>query len=85
MGYQKAWRSYQEQLDQLKDRNMAVTDEPKALLYLEKIGYYRLSGYWYPFRLRAEYMELNDKAERPKKSKVKILATDWFVGNPPAH
>ncbi|MEB1939900.1 Abi family protein [Xanthomonas campestris pv. campestris] len=79
MGYQKAWRSYQEQLDQLKDRNMTVTDEPKALLYLEKIGYYRLSGYWYPFRLRAEYMELTEKAQRPQKSKVKSLATDWFV------
>lgn len=28
---------------------MIVTDRAKALHYLERIGYYRLSGYWYPF------------------------------------
>ncbi|MDR1223620.1 MAG: Abi family protein [Tannerella sp.] len=27
---------------------MIFTDEAKALYLLEKIGYYRLSGYWYP-------------------------------------
>ncbi|UVF22852.1 Abi family protein (plasmid) [Microvirga terrae] len=29
---------------------MNVTDEPRAIQYLERMGYYRLSGYWYPFR-----------------------------------
>lgn len=29
---------------------MAVTDLVKAQHYLEQIGYYRLSGYWYPLR-----------------------------------
>jgi abortive infection bacteriophage resistance protein len=38
------------QLELLKLRGMQVTDEPRALQYLERIGYYRLSGYWYPFR-----------------------------------
>ncbi len=29
---------------------MAITDDAKARHYLEQIGYYRLSGYWYPLR-----------------------------------
>jgi abortive infection bacteriophage resistance protein len=29
---------------------MVVTDRSRALQCLERIGYYRLSGYWYPFR-----------------------------------
>jgi len=52
MAYDKPWKSYQEQLDQLIQRGMIVTDTAKALHYLERIGYYRLSGYWYPFRER---------------------------------
>jgi abortive infection bacteriophage resistance protein len=52
MAYDKPWKSYQEQLDQLIQRGMTVTDTGKALHYLERIGYYRLSGYWHPFRER---------------------------------
>ncbi|MDB9741392.1 Abi family protein [Akkermansiaceae bacterium] len=33
---------------------MTVEDEPAALDYLERIGFYRLSGYWYPFRKMKE-------------------------------
>lgn len=29
---------------------MLVSDHGRAELYLRRIGYYRLSGYWYPFR-----------------------------------
>lgn len=29
---------------------MVVTDDSAALDYLERVGYYRLSAYWYPFR-----------------------------------
>lgn len=52
MAYDKPWKSYQEQLEQLIDRGLIVTDTDKALHYLERIGYYRLSGYWHPFRER---------------------------------
>lgn len=31
-------------------RGMAVKDRAKAQEYLSRIGYYRLSAYWYPFR-----------------------------------
>lgn len=48
--YQRPWKSFVEQLDLLKRRRMNVSDERLALHQLEHIGYYRLSGYWHPFR-----------------------------------
>jgi abortive infection bacteriophage resistance protein len=54
VAYDKPWKSYQEQLNQLTQRGLIVTDETKALYYLERIGYYRLSGYLFPFRQRSE-------------------------------
>ncbi len=46
----KPWMSFADQLAQLEQRGMAVEDRAAALDYLERIGYYRLSGYWYPMR-----------------------------------
>ncbi len=44
------WKSFPEQLAILKNRGLSVSDDGHALHYLEKIGYYCLNGYWYPFR-----------------------------------
>lgn len=46
--YSKPAISYQEQLQQLKDRGLIIENDPKCLSLLENISYYRLSGYWYP-------------------------------------
>lgn len=46
----KPWRSFADQLQQLQDRGLQVDDPAAALDYLERLGYYRLSGYWYPLR-----------------------------------
>jgi abortive infection bacteriophage resistance protein len=53
MAYNKPWKSYPDQLEQLMQRGLIVTNQEKALNYLKRIGYYRLSGYWYPFRKRS--------------------------------
>lgn len=45
--YQKPFLSYVEQLALLKERGLIIEDENKAIHLLEKISYYRLSGYWY--------------------------------------
>ena len=50
MTQQKEWKSFPDQLEILKNRGLLVDNEPAALDYLERIGYYRLSGYWYSFR-----------------------------------
>lgn len=46
----KPWISYADQLHQLLHRGLQVDDRAAALDYLERLGYYRLSGYWYPLR-----------------------------------
>ncbi|MDD3182659.1 MAG: Abi family protein [Alphaproteobacteria bacterium] len=48
--YKKPHLTFEEQIALLKHRGMQVSDEGKATEFLQKIGYYRLSGYWYPFR-----------------------------------
>lgn len=47
--YKKPYLTFQEQLELLKKRGLAVTDDRIAIKYLKNIGYYRLSGYWHPF------------------------------------
>lgn len=46
----KPWRSFADQLQQLQARGLQVDNATAALDYLERLGYYRLSGYWYPLR-----------------------------------
>jgi abortive infection bacteriophage resistance protein len=50
--YNKPHLGFQQQLDQLKQRGLQVADDPRALDWLRRLGYYRLSAYWYPFRQR---------------------------------
>lgn len=51
MNYARPWMSFPDQLELLKSRGMEVGNEPAATSYLARIGYYRLSAYWYPFRV----------------------------------
>lgn len=46
--YNKPAKTYSEQLQLLKSRGLKINSETKALHLLEKLSYYRLSGYWYP-------------------------------------
>jgi abortive infection bacteriophage resistance protein len=50
--YVKPFKSIPEQIALLRDRGLLITDTEQAALYLERLGYYRLSGYLYPFRKR---------------------------------
>ena len=78
--YSKPWVSYQEQLDLLVNRGMKATDPEKALDYLERIGYYRLSGYWFAFRERTEVCCPLDpqNGRKPRKVKEDRLPLDEF-------
>lgn len=49
--YARPWKSFADQLELLKARGLHVHDEPHALAWLQRVGYYRLSAYWYPFRV----------------------------------
>jgi abortive infection bacteriophage resistance protein len=48
--YSKPHLTFQEQLELLKTRGLEVTEDEAAMTCLRRIGYYRLSAYWYPFR-----------------------------------
>lgn len=50
----KAFRTYEEQVDLLASRGMHVGDRRTAIRTISQINYYRLSGYWYPFRRQTE-------------------------------
>jgi abortive infection bacteriophage resistance protein len=51
--YSKPYKTLPEQVALLRDRGMAIGDEPAATAQLLAIGYYRLSGYCYTFREHA--------------------------------
>lgn len=79
MTYPKPWKSYEEQLDQLVARGMQVSDRERALDYLERIGYYRLSGYWFAFRERSgPLVLLREGGGRPENTKPQTLVFDHF-------
>jgi abortive infection bacteriophage resistance protein len=46
----KEFKTYEQQLCLLADRGMDMGDENHAAETLRRVNYYRLSGYWYPFR-----------------------------------
>lgn len=71
MAYNRPWKSFAEQLALLKSRGMVVTDEAAALSYLERIGYYRLTAYWYPFRV----FQLE---QDPVSKAIRSVRTDQF-------
>lgn len=48
----KPWLSFSDQVIQLKKRGLLISDDKDAEFQLAQIGYYRLSGYFYPFRER---------------------------------
>lgn len=58
----KIFRTYEEQVDLLSSRGMSIHDRDWAVDRLRSINYYRLSGYWYPFRtLRGEGEPRSDR------------------------
>ena len=61
--YQKQPRTYDEQVDLLLRRGMVVGDRSRAVKALQRISYYRLSAYWYPFRQPADRFEPGTKFE----------------------
>jgi abortive infection bacteriophage resistance protein len=49
----KAYRRYDEQVELLVQRGMHIADREAAAEVLRRVNYYRLCGYWYPFRRQA--------------------------------
>ncbi len=63
--YGKPYLAVSEQLDLLEARGLELGDRDLAAEWLRRVGYYRLSGYWYPFR----------ESDRAQDGRVRILDT----------
>jgi abortive infection bacteriophage resistance protein len=50
--YNKPHLTHAEQVRHLKAKGMTFEDESLAMVHLAKIGYYRLSAYWHPYKAR---------------------------------
>ena len=46
----KEFKTYEEQVSLLNGRGLIIGNHDKAVDTLRYVNYYRLSGYWYPFR-----------------------------------
>lgn len=46
----KEFKTYEDQVELLLSRGMVIEDRDAAITQLRRVNYYRLSGYWYPFR-----------------------------------
>ncbi len=75
--YQKKPLNFSEQITKLADNGMNFKDKKEALRQLSNISYYRLSGYWYPFRLRDEQHNVTNQFE-PNASFNAVIALYEF-------
>lgn len=57
MEYVKPWLPIDEQVDKLTSRGVIVPDRAAAVGLLRTLGYYRLTGYLYPFRTSERYVD----------------------------
>lgn len=56
MRYSKQPLSFAEQLQLMQERGLAITDPDRALRWLKKISYYRLSAYFLPFKDNGNFL-----------------------------
>lgn len=52
--YNKPAYTIEQQIEQLKQRGLSITDEDRAEHFLSHISYYRLAGYWWPMQADKE-------------------------------
>lgn len=55
--YLKPWLPLEQQVEQLASRGVNVGDRDNAAALLKAVGYYRLTGYLYPFRESEQYVD----------------------------
>jgi abortive infection bacteriophage resistance protein len=55
--YSKPWLPVDQQVRRLVEHGLSIGDEGHASAVLQAIGYYRLTGYLYPFRMSEQYID----------------------------
>jgi abortive infection bacteriophage resistance protein len=59
--YAKPHLSFDDQVQLLKSRGMIIDDPSAAAKVLSVVGYYRLGGYWYPYRRKLGAAQRDDR------------------------
>lgn len=59
--YAKPWLTFDDQIDKLIARGVIIADRVVAAKLLRTVGYYRLTGYLYPFRTSERYIDEDDR------------------------
>lgn len=70
----KPFKSYPDLVQLLTSRNMIIEDPARAERKLAQVGYYRLSGYWYPCR-EIEFDRTQNAVMCPIMNRPKRLST----------
>ena len=79
----KVFRTYADQVRLLESRGMQVGDRDRAERLLRTTNYYRLSGYWYPYRQRSADGEGRSNTFVPGTSFDDVVAgtaSSWLAG-----
>jgi len=79
LAYDKPFVSLPDQLALLKSRGLHVADDNAALECLHRNGYYRLSAFWYPFRIIVPQLDSRGKQLRDKHEKPLQKRSDQFL------
>lgn len=69
MKYTKIALTISDQIQQLKQRGLIINDIAAAESYLQDVGYYRLSGYWWPM-----LSDKNTRVFKPNSTFENIIA-----------
>jgi len=64
--YHKPYLTADQQVALLQSRGMSITHEDRAKACLSRIGYYRLSAYWYPNRKSEGYIDPNNGRQKTR-------------------
>ncbi|MCS5597089.1 MAG: Abi family protein [Pseudomonadota bacterium] len=65
--YNKRPLTFEDQVRQLKDRGLLIEDSSQATSFLSSVNYYRLSAYWYPFRIKNTDGQISSKFREDAK------------------
>ncbi|MFD7306955.1 Abi family protein [Promicromonospora sp. NPDC059942] len=76
--YAKPWLSVDEQIDRLAGHGIGIEDRSRATSVLQSVGYYRLTGYLYPFRKSEQH--LDDEG----RTRIRVLS-DYQAGTTLRH
>ena len=75
--YAKPALSFADQIISLEQKGMKFNEKIQAEIKLASINYYRLSGYWYPFRVRDEHNNVTNKFESETNFDEVIFLYEW--------